>query len=268
MFNTPQEIDSFAPAQIRYSICSMVTNLEEYQEMVDSFKQAGFSDDICEFIYADNSGENKYEAYAGLNKMLHHAKGTYVILCHQDILLLYDQREKLDACIEELDQVDPQWAVLGNAGGRGFSKYVFRITEGDGKVLKRGKLPEQVHSIDENFMLLKRSANLGFSVDLAGFHLYGTDICMAARSRGYRAYVIDFHLMHKSGGTVNKSFFDLKKAFIKKYRQVLSPIFIQTTCTRIYVAGSWFKTSFFNWQPVSYTIKKVRRWTLKMGGNW
>ena len=55
--------------------------------MLQSFFSQGFDEEICEFIYIDNSTQNTFEAYAGLNRFLREAKGKYIIICHQDILL-------------------------------------------------------------------------------------------------------------------------------------------------------------------------------------
>ncbi|HEY0896855.1 MAG TPA: hypothetical protein VGE15_09920, partial [Sphingobacteriaceae bacterium] len=66
----------------RYSVCTLVTRLSEYYEMVGSFIEAGFSKDQCEYLYIDNSSENTYDAFGGLNRFLQEAKGKYIILCH------------------------------------------------------------------------------------------------------------------------------------------------------------------------------------------
>ncbi len=71
--------------------------------MLASFDNKGFHDPDCEFIYVNNSEENNYDAYSGYNLFLNIASGEFVILCHQDILLIDDGREKLDKIIAELD---------------------------------------------------------------------------------------------------------------------------------------------------------------------
>ena len=56
-----------------------------------------------------------------------------------------------------------------------------------------GELPAKVHTLDENFIVVRRAANLSLSHDLDGFHLYGTDLCLIADVLGGNRYVIDFH---------------------------------------------------------------------------
>src|SRR5690606_10227683 len=81
--------------QVDFSICTLVNNKQEYEEMMASFVEAGFSLSTCEFLYVDNSGKNQFDAYAGLNIMLQRARGKYVILCNQELLINDYQRDKL-----------------------------------------------------------------------------------------------------------------------------------------------------------------------------
>jgi hypothetical protein len=230
----------------KYSICTLVTNPDEYQEMLQSFVRAGFDPSFCEFLHIDNSKSNTFEAYSGLNKFLQEAQGKYIILCHQDILLNYDNLEVLEKRIEEIETMDPRWAIIGNAGAVGIKNKVYRISEGDGVFRKCGHPPAKVVSVDENFILVKKEANLALSGDLSGFHLYGTDLCIIASILGYNAYVVNFHLLHKSKGNADKSFFDIKKNLIKKYSRAFAPRFIETTMTKMVISSSSFLTKLLN----------------------
>jgi len=57
----------------------------------------------------------------------------------------------------------------------------------------------RVASLDENFMVVRRSANLSVSQDLKGFHFYGTDLCVSPISWATPATFVDFHLWHIGG---------------------------------------------------------------------
>lgn len=232
----PTEIDQIRQKRpVKYSVCSLVSNLEEYSQMVNSYRQAGFTDELCEFLYVDNSRGNKYDAYAGLNKLMAGASGQYLILSHQDVVLRYDSEADLSRRIREMDQLDPQWGVLANAGYADLKRAFKRISHLH-ETLCLGPFPHRVESVDENFMLLKKSAGLFFSSDLSGFHLYGTDICLAAGQKGYSCYVIDFHLLHKSTGNLNESFFEARAAFMQKYSRQLSARYIRTPCTIMFIS--------------------------------
>jgi len=224
--------------QVDFSICTLVNNKQEYEEMMASFVEAGFSLSTCEFLYVDNSGKNQFDAYAGLNIMLQRARGKYVILCHQDILLNVDKRDKLEQRIAQLDTLDAKWAVAGNAGAAGPNYIVYKVAYPDGTIENKGKFPLKAQSLDEHFILVKNIAGLSFSNDLSGFHLYGADICLQAAAKGYNSYVIDFQVWHKSRGNPDKSFHQCKENLIRKYNRLFRARWVQTTTTSFYLSGS------------------------------
>lgn len=242
------EIDSLdRDVPIKYSVCTLVTKPDQYREMLDSFRAGGFTPANSEFIYIDNSRNNKCDGYAGTNRFLHSARGEYVILCHQDVRLLADNIEQLNRRVEELDKLDPLWAVFGNAGGRYPGCLAIRITDPKGENTHYGKLPARVVSLDENFMVVRRGANLSVSRDLSGFHFYGTDLCVMAGILGYACYVVDFHLRHLGGASraekskaqaFQSDYFPSRQRFIEKYRRVSAPRWIQNTGTTLFVSGS------------------------------
>jgi len=221
-----------------FSICTLVSNRQEYKEMMTSFVEAGFSLSTCEFLYVDNSNKNQFDAYAGLNIMLQRAKGRYVILCHQDVLLSFDKRDRLEQRIAELHALDAAWAVAGNAGAVGPNYIVYKVSYPDGTLKNKGKFPLEAQSIDEHFMLVKNAAGLSFSADLSGFHLYGVDLCLQAAAKGYKSYVIDFHVLHKSRGNVDNNFRRCRKNLVKKYSHYFRSRWIQTPSTSFYLSGS------------------------------
>lgn len=221
-----------------FSICSLVTNIDEYHEMVASFQSAGFTEEISEFLYADNSNGNKYDGFKGIKTFLTKATGKYIIICHQDILLSYDKIDTLMKCIEELNHLDPNWAIAGNAGYNGLTQKAMRISDPYEMNASKGNFPAPVQSLDENFLVLRKDANLSISNDLTGFHFYGVDLCIIANILGYNAYVIDFHLYHKSAGNCNESFFTAKSQLIAKYQKSLATKTIRTTCSPLFLSSS------------------------------
>ncbi len=244
-----------SPSLVRYSVCTLVTNHAEYREMVDSFKAAGFSDENSEFLYIDNSETNHYDAFSGLNLFLSRAIGKYIIIVHQDVLLRYDTLPLLEARMAELDRIDPSWGVLGNAGFFGFRQKFYRISDPWGENVSMGPFPARVETLDENFLLIKQEANLALSRDLSGFHMYGADLCTIASMLGWSAYVIDFHLYHKSGGNCNESFQKSREAFIAKYAKTGSFLALRTTCTILFVTPFAILNRLLN-RKLFYSLKK------------
>ncbi len=224
---------------VRFSICTMVTDHREYAEMVRSMQAGGFDGPDCEYLYLDNSNSNAFDAYQGYNLFLNEAQGTYIILCHQDILLLQDSRGVLEKRLRELDRQDAHWGLCGNAGARSDGRLVKRITDPHQDDQNLGPFPSRVVALDENFIIVRRDANLAVSHDLAGFHMYGADLCLISDILGRSAYVIDFHLLHKSGGSLDRRFYAVREAFMRKYSRAFRPRWIATTCTFLFIAPSY-----------------------------
>ena len=239
-----------------FSICTLVTKKEEYGEMVTSFVNYGFAYDSCEYLYIDNSQGCQHDAFSGLNIFLQKAQGKYIILCHQDILLYDHNKDDLKRCIAQMNRIDPNWAILGNAGGINLKWRALHITEKCGKIHKEKLLPLKVMNVDENFILVKNGANLALSRDLNGFHMYGTDICLIADILGYNAYVVDFNLIHKSNGNADKSFYVLKDALIQKYHRAFRVRFMLTTITRFCISGNWWDACFCNSKPILFLARQ------------
>jgi hypothetical protein len=255
----PQEVDSLIGPLYKYSVCTMVTNFQEYHEMIVSFTEAGFGKEFTQFLYVDNSKGNKYDAYQAVNQFLKKATGSYLIICHQDILLKYDNEEKLFNSLEELNNIDEKWAIAGNAGGISVRNQAKIITEFPNKYERKGPFPSRVHSLDENFLVIKNSANLSLSADLQGFHLYGFELCLIASILGYNSYVIDFHLFHKSQGNPDHSFYELKQKIIIKYSKIFKGKFFETTITNFYLSGNGVLNSIFNSKFAWFWLKHYFR---------
>lgn len=222
----------------KYTFCTLVTNHKEYLEMISSAKNSGFNTEDTEFIYFDNTQNNSYDGFSGINRAIRESNAEYLIFCHQDILFKYDDRQQLDKCLSELEILDEKWAVAGNAGKNYKGESKVRITDPNWKNLNVGSFPEKVMGVDENFIVINRKYSFGCSTNMSGFHLYGIDLCQNASILGLNTYVIDFHLMHKSGGDLNESFYNAKLEYFKLQKIRKSPQIIWTICTSFYVSNS------------------------------
>ncbi|MBF7688992.1 glycosyltransferase family protein [Acinetobacter rathckeae] len=226
-----------------FCFCTLVTRFDEYQEMVESAKQAGFTD--AEFYYFDNKNNNSFDGFSGINYAINQCTAKYLIFCHQDILFNFDRKDHLLNKIAELDKVDPNWAVIGNAGRTAKGKLIARITDPHADNQSYGPFPSEVMSVDENFMIINMKHNLSCSTQMKGFHLYGLDLCQNAQFLGLKSYVIDFHLLHKSKGNIDQNFLAAKAEYIKLQQQRKSWQVYFTTCTCFYVSSLKFLNRFF-----------------------
>jgi hypothetical protein len=240
-----------------YSVCTLVTKYDEYQHMLDSFREKGFNKSNTEFLYIDNTNGNYFDAYSGLNHLLNISTGRYIILCHQDIIIKYDNESTLSKRLLQLDNKDKNWALAGNAGGIDLRHTAIRITDLHG-TFNKGDFPQRVNSLDENFIIANSYNRIALSNDLDGFHLYGTDICLIADILGYSSYVIDFHVVHTGKGIVDQNFFNCKDKLIKKYNKALKSRYIKTTCTKVFLSHSKIFSLFFNNKQILKIISLLR----------
>lgn len=216
-----------------FTFFTLMTRFHEYSEMVESAKNAGFID--CEFLYFNNKQSNDFDGFSGINYAIKNCKSKYLIFCHQDILFNHDTKQNLTEKINELESIDPNWAVIGNAGVTEQGKVSIKITDPHGENQTKGPFPSKVMSVDENFIIINTEKNFGCSTNLYGFHLYGLDLCQNANYLGLNSYVIDFHLSHKSKGNIDKSFFESRSRYIIAQEKRKQSQFFFTTCTRFYV---------------------------------
>ncbi|MVF11748.1 acyl esterase [Ketobacter sp. MCCC 1A13808] len=246
MPSTPVDVTHSKKKNLLFTIATLVTRMDEYLEMVDSALQSGFDRDDVEFIYIDNSSGNQFDGFSGTNHFIARAAGQYLIICHQDVLFDQDRCEQLIEKINELSALDANWAIAGNAGKQVNSSLALRISDPHGENVTVGDLPAEVVSLDENFIIINTAANVGCTRNIAGFHLYGTDLCFNAMQRGYKCYVIDFHLTHKSVGVVTDAYHQVKQQIIENYARRKESVVIQSMCSRFYVSSSRIRNILLN----------------------
>ena len=144
-------------------------------------------------------------ASAACNEALEMATGEIVIFVHQDVFLPAGWFARLESAIQWLDVTDSNWGVLGIYG-------MTADRQGRGWVYSTGlgarlggpfPVPHEVRTLDEVVLVIRRSSGLRFDEHLPGFHMYGTDICLRAESRGCRNYVVPCFAIHNSNGIRN-----------------------------------------------------------------
>lgn len=244
--STPRKILSNQVFEKKYTFCTLVTKHDEYLEMVNSAKKVGFDTSDVEFLFFDNIHSNQFDGYSGINKALDMAKGEYLIFCHQDILFHDDNREILDECLLELEKIDPKWAVAGNAGKTWTSRLKARITDPKSNNIHIGQLPARVMSLDENFLILNRKHRFSTSQSiLSGFHLYALDLCQNSYNLGLSCYVINFHLLHKSSGNINESYYKAQNDYIALQLERKSITDYFPLCSSFYASSSYLKNFIF-----------------------
>lgn len=220
----PRYLDGPAEHGLMFSVCSLVRDDWKYDRLRESFLRCGFTPATTEFLAADNRSGNRLDGYSWHKALLPEARGRYVIFCHDDVELIEAGAADLLACLDDLDRRDPSWLLAGVAGGlwradaQGGSPLALHISDPFGEDRHRGQLPARVETLDECFILMRRSRPVLSSNDLSGFHFYGPDLCLQAELLGGSAYAIDFHLRHHGRGVRGPEFRAARRAFIRKYQ--------------------------------------------------
>jgi hypothetical protein len=136
------------------------------------------------------------------NRGLTDTRAEVLVFVHQDVFLPAGWLACLRTALAHLAAQDPLWGVLGIYGvtadgqSRGWT-----YSTGLGRELGGPfAAPEPVRTLDELLLVIRRDSGLSFDESLPGFHLYGTDVCLAAEQRGLRNYVIPAFALHNSNG--------------------------------------------------------------------
>jgi GT2 family glycosyltransferase len=170
------------------------------------------------------------------------AKNEILVFAHQDVYLPQGWLNRLRRSVAQLDDRDPNWGVLGAWG-------VAKSSEFAGHVYSTGlrrtlgapfDQPIECFTLDEMILIMRRSSGLMFDEQLPAFHLYGTDICLEARGRSLKSYLISAFCIHNSNGLVS-----LPKAFWKAY---------------LYLRRKWWKQL-----PIATPCTTITRWCGPMG---
>jgi hypothetical protein len=173
-------------------------------------------------------------AAAAYNAGIGEARTDLLVLVHQDVYLPEGWISSLRRAVARLSTQDPEWGVLGVWGvlrsgeGRGFL-YCGANRRILGRAFEGGA---EVETLDEVLLVVRKSSGLRFDERLAGFHMYGADICMEARRQGRRNYAIGAFCIHNTNqhGMLPLAFWRGYLGMRRKWRAQLP---IKTTCTEI-----------------------------------
>ena len=171
-------------------------------------------------------------ASLGYNDAIERAKTDLIVFAHQDVYFPRDWLADLNRSLKILDELDPDWGVLGGWGinrqevGVGFVHSV-----GLGVLGQPFEHPAEVDTLDEFILILRKSSGLRFDPTLPHFHFYGMDICMSARKNRQRCYVISALSVHNTSyGYLSPEFFSCYWHVKKRWKAVLP---VRTSCIRV-----------------------------------
>lgn len=181
---------------------TLVAAVNDEQVLQSSLLASPAISGYCQWI-ARRSFRSAGEAY---NSALDEAQHDIVVFAHQDTYLPATWLPNLVHAIQQLSDIDPQWAVLGSFGiTRSHSSDMRGFCYSTGLRRTLGAPfaePLRAQSLDEFVLIVRKSSGLRFDEQLPGFHLYGTDICLQAETRNLGAYIISAFCIHNANGVV------------------------------------------------------------------
>ena len=139
-------------------------------------------------------------ASAAYNDAVNRAEAEILVFAHQDVYFPEGWFEQLKNVCEQLTGIDPCWATAGVFGALRNGGLIGHLWDsGLGHVCGAPvPIPQEVVSLDEVVLIVRRSSGASFDPELPSFHLYGTDVVLEALKLGKRSYVIDLPVIHNS----------------------------------------------------------------------
>jgi GT2 family glycosyltransferase len=170
-------------------------------------------------------------AAAAYNSAIDEAGNDILVFVHQDVYLPENWFDAVSRAISSLDDAGIAWGVLGSFGVRGDTSggwgRVYTTGRGlHGRVIHGA---EPVETLDEIVLITRRSSGLRFDSELPHFHLYGTDLCLQARSAGLPNFAIPAFCVHNTNQLIElpTEFYRCHDHIKMKWRQYLP---IHTSC--------------------------------------
>jgi hypothetical protein len=161
-------------------------------------------DPMNEFIVVDNRG-NAFHDNLGraMVEGLARARHDLVAFVHEDVLLTEDWQGAFETSLAQLERIDPQWGVVGTigwtAGRRGRREWHGHCSDPHDyfRNLTADDPFRRVDALDEQVVVLRRSAPVPLDPDLPSIHNIGWDLGLQAGRQGRRVYVVDAPTIHK-----------------------------------------------------------------------
>ena len=130
------------------------------------------------------------------------ATAEIMVFAHADVYLPEGWLDALARSLSVVSRLDPLWGVLGVCGVATTGQIAGYVYSTGSQTIFGQPFNGLVEatSLDELLLVIRRSSSLRFDETLPGFHLYGTDICRQAASRGMKSYIMSAFCVHNSNG--------------------------------------------------------------------
>jgi hypothetical protein len=207
-------------------------------------------------LFPINNTQKKFSVPSAYNFALKNINAEIFVFVHQDVSFPKKWLDCLIKQIQQLEDLDQYWGVLGVMGIKKNGLFAGHIIDPHTN-RPFGKLPCRVQSLDEVCLVIRRSSDLFFDEILGNYHFYGADICLQAQKNNLNCYAIDAPLAHLSGGKANHDFWFMAEKLKEKWSQIKgAQNSIETTC-------GVFRLNDKIYSNIEYYYKVLRRKVLR-----
>lgn len=217
---------------MEFSVCSLCRDSQSKSNLFD--RAVSFFPVNTEILLFDHL-EKQISCYEAIRLFISQSRGDFILFIHDDVFFDGLSCSDLFTELSRICKLDPK-AVLFGVAGISFSDHssIGHFRDAGGEHEWGFHEDGLASSLDECFLVLRKDKGLTVSNELSGYHFYGTDLCINAREKGLASYVIDFPIIHKSTGSLDKKFFEARIQFEKHLQKKNIRRFVRTTCTVMY----------------------------------
>ena len=211
---------------------------------------------IHQWLLVDNHGNARYRNISQLYcDAARDAKHDLMFFIHQDVYLPPTWERQMYASLRQLEVLDPEWGVVGAVGvvptHNGREKTLVGHWRDPHQYRHSQDLPQEVQSLDEMWLGLRKRRSLSFDPRLPGFHCYGIDISLSAHARGLKSYALDAFVWHKHRDACGKHIFFADDSPKIRQRQTAS-FREEYRCATEYIRAKWqrflpFHSTSYSW---------------------
>lgn len=193
---------------------------------------------------------------AAYNPVLEGEGADVLVFVHQDMYLPDGWMACLRRAVGWLALRDASWGVLGvygvTAEGEGVG---WTYSTGLGRVVGRPFAePRVVRTLDEVVLVVRRTSGLRFGAGVAGFHMYGTDLCLEAEQRGLKNYVFPALAIHNSNG-IRQLPWAFWRTYLHVRRQWWDRLPVVSPCVRV-ARSPWPMVRTMLERQVAYSMRR------------
>lgn len=157
------------------------------------------NDPLNQLITIDNRNNIFYDNLSeAVNAGIAQAQHELIAVVHEDVLLPDGWQRQFEQSLAELEKDDPDWGMVGSVGWTDGGDITGHWSDPHGYSNRlNGRKYVEVARLDEQLMVLRKSANVQFDDLLPSIHHIGRDMASTLLARSRKTYAVDAPTIHK-----------------------------------------------------------------------